>query len=148
MVKGESQGRYRRTYFYRSPQLLVGQPSVINQSTTNQMRGILFLGSVLLMMGTPSDANAHEEKWEACNGYTTIDMRVCADIRLFNQRLKLRNQLTHRNYKRWDGLTGELCRQSYEDNKEGTIYPLMLSKCRNDLNEALLENLHGLGERN
>ncbi len=106
------------------------------------MRPLLFL---LLLL--PLRAGAALEKQKYCDGYTTIEMRVCADIRLFNQKTKLRNQLNGRTYKRWDELTNHLCQKSYKPYKEGTIYPLMLSKCSAELNEVLLDHLQGLGER-
>ncbi len=95
----------------------------------------------------PLPAEAALEKQEYCDGYTTLDMRVCADIRLLNQRMALRRKLNRRTFNRWDDLTGALCEQSYEPYKEGTIYPLMLSKCSAELNEVLLDHLQGLGER-
>jgi len=109
------------------------------------MREIILLGSVLLL---PLPAEARLEKQEYCDGYTTIDMRVCADIRLINQKFALKRKLKKRTYKRWDEVTRTLCEKSYEPYREGTIYPLMLSKCSAELNEVLLDHLQGLGERN
>ena len=105
----------------------------------------LFLPLLLLL---PLPAGAALEKQEYCDGYTTIDMRVCADIRLINQKFALKRKLQKRTYKRWDELTSTLCEKSYEPYREGTIYPLMLSKCSAELNEVLLDHLQGLGEMN
>ena len=107
------------------------------------MRSLLFL---LLLL--PASAEARLEKQEYCDGYTTIDMRVCADIRLINQKFALQRKLDKRTFNRWNKMTSNLCQKSYENYKEGTIYPLMLSKCSAELNEVLLDHLHGLGERN
>ena len=103
---------------------------------------------LFLLLLLPLPAAALIEKQEYCDGYTTVDMRVCADIRLLSQKFALQRQLNKRTFRRWDDLTGALCEQSYEPYKEGTIYPLMLSKCGTELNEVLLDHLQGLGEKN
>ena len=103
---------------------------------------------LFLLLLLPLPAEAALGTTEYCSGYTTIDMRVCADIRLLNQKFALKRKLNKRTFNRWDDLTGALCEQSYEPYKEGTIYPLMLSKCGAELNEVLLDHLQGLGERN
>ena len=105
------------------------------------MLPVLFMS--LVQLSAPGSLLAEPEP---CNGYNTIDMRVCAEIRGINSRNKLRTQIKPRTYKKWDKLTGELCKQAYEPYKEGTIYPLMISKCHNELNELLSEHLDGLGE--
>jgi len=102
----------------------------------------------LILFLLPLSAGAALEEQTYCDGYNTIDMRVCADIRLINQKNALRKQLNGKTFKRWDKLTSDLCDQSYEPYKQGTIYPLMLSKCNAELNEVLLDHLQGLGERN
>ena len=104
-----------------------------------------FLALLLLL---PLPAVGALEKQEYCDGYTTIDMRVCANIRLVNQKFALQRKLKKRTLRRWDDLTSHLCEKSYENYEDGTIYPLMLSKCSAELNEVLLDHLQGLGERN
>jgi len=103
---------------------------------------------LFLLLLLPLPATALVEKQEYCDGHTTIDMRVCADIRLINQKFALKRKLNKRTFRRWDELTSHLCEKSYENYQEGTIYPLMLSKCGAELNEVLLDHLQGLGERN
>ena len=75
---------------------------------------------------------------KSCEG-SQFQLRVCADKNLIASDAKIREVLPSELAKRWGEVTGEVCEEKWQIFKEGSIYPMMLLKCNDNLNRTLLK---------
>ena len=101
------------------------------------MRAILFL---LLLITLPISANEQED----CREGNTYEMRECEFRRLKAADQKLKKKLKPKTFEDWVSIRTTMCRETYEQYKEGTIYPLVVMRCSIDMNNKLLEKTNGL----
>ena len=98
----------------------------------------------------PTATHAHERAIFNCSDLveTTIGMTQCADrnIRASDQILKKR--LTKENFYKWKETRSEVCNDAYGWKPEfgGTIHPVVLLRCNESLNDALIEGSESLGK--
>ena len=79
-----------------------------------------------------------------CEG-TQFELRVCADKNLIASDAKIREVLPSELAKRWGEVTGEVCEERWQIFREGSIYPMMLLKCNDNLNRTLLKEFRKFG---
>ena len=71
-----------------------------------------------------------------------------APLKPFNDPTEsLETQLKASTYEAWKSAKRAVCAEAYAPYREGTIYPLMLMRCDQNLNQTLLEEMKELGER-
>ncbi len=58
----------------------------------------------------------------------------------------LKSQLPIATFNRWQQTPKKVCAKAYAPYQQGTIDPLMVIECDDNLNRALLKELKGLGE--
>ena len=75
---------------------------------------------------------------KSCEG-TQFQLRVCADKNLIASDAKIKEVLPPELANRWGKVTSEVCEERWQIFKEGSIYPMMLLKCNDNLNRTLLK---------
>ena len=90
----------------------------------------------------PSKANEFK-----CPGDNNYELSYCASQALKRSNSSLESQLKASTFEAWKSAIGEVCAEAYAPYSQGTIYPLMLMRCDENLNQTLLEEMKGLGER-
>ena len=90
-----------------------------------------------------SPSKANELK---CPGDNNYELRYCASQALKRSNRSLESQLKASTFEAWKNAIGEVCAEAYAPYSQGTIYPLMLMSCDQNLNQTLLEEMKGLGE--
>ena len=90
----------------------------------------------------PSKANEFK-----CPGDNNYELSYCASQALKRSNSRLKSQLKASTFEAWKTAIGEVCAEAYAPYSQGTIYPLMLMRCDENLNQTLLEEMKGLGER-
>ena len=104
----------------------------------------------LFFLLAPISIHAHERASFNCPDLieTTIGMRDCAvrNIRASDEILKKR--LNNINLKKWKEIRREVCVDAYGWKPEfgGTIHPVILLRCNQTLNNALIEGSESLGK--
>ena len=78
---------------------------------------------------------------------TTMNWAIAPPKPLNDQTASLESQLKASAFEAWKRAIGEVCAEAYAPYSQGTIYPLMLMRCDENLNQTLLEEMKGLGER-
>ena len=90
----------------------------------------------------PSKANEFK-----CPGGNNYQLSYCASQALKRSNSSLESQLKASTFEAWKSAIGEVCAEAYAPYSQGTIYPLMLMRCDENLNQTLLKEMIGLGER-
>ena len=111
------------------------------------MRLFIFFQILLLF---PTATHAHERATFNCPDLveTTIGMTKCADRNIKASDQILKKRLTIKNFKRWKETRSEVCYDAYGWKPEfgGTIHPVVLLRCNETLNEALILGSESLGK--
>ena len=81
---------------------------------------------------------------KSCEG-TQFQLRVCADENLIASDAKIREVLASELAIQWGEATRAVCEERWKIFREGSIYPMMLLKCNDNLNRTLLKEFRKLG---
>ena len=112
------------------------------------MRLFLFF-HIFLWLTTAT--HAHERAPFNCPDLveSTIGMTQCTDRNIRTSDLILKKRLTKKNFQKWKEIRSEVCDDAYgwEPEFGGTIQPVVLLRCNESLNDALIEGSESLGQR-
>ena len=81
---------------------------------------------------------------KTCEG-TQFQLRVCADENLMASDAKIREELPPELATKWEEATTVVCEERWKDFKTGSIYPMMILKCNDNLNRVLLKEFEPFG---
>ena len=96
----------------------------------------------LLLISMNSAVQAKPNPSIQCPGRTTYEMSWCIGQKWQESNDLLKKELAPKKFKQWEQISREVCAAAYEVNRGGTIYPLMITGCKDKLNRSLLKEFN------
>lgn len=107
------------------------------------MKHLLLATGALLI---PTVTHAQEPQIQ-CPGENTVEMRYCAGLSLEQSADQLNRKIPKALLHQWQEATRAVCAHAYAPYKDGTIYPLLVVGCVDNLNRALLKEFQPLNNQ-
>ena len=102
------------------------------------MKTLVLSVALILNTGTVNVLSEPFPPRKSCEG-TQFQLRVCADKNLIASDSKIREVLPPELANQWVEATSAVCEEKWKIFKQGSIYPMMLLKCNDNLNRTLLK---------
>ena len=110
----------------------------------NQSLATVFNSFVLCSVTILTASAKPLEQRSVCTGNQS-KLRVCADENLKSSDSRINETLPPRLAKQWHEATSAVCLNRWENYKGGSIYPMMILKCNDNLNRVLLKEFEPFG---